>query len=374
MDRELFESLLYRDESETLDFKVEQYHFDKGTDDEKAELLKDLLAFGNAWRTTDAYVLLGVEEKRGGRSIVRGVSQHLLNRNLQQFVLSKTNRPLTFSYSGLKVEDREVGVLTIPVQERPLYLLKNFGRLQANVVYIRRSDATGIATPDEVFRMGRTFNLASKQPDLTWEFTDLEKRIKCGAKLDVVSQYALLPPLAVIPSYGSSSRSPLQTDLYPLVNRDYYKQLARWVNETMLLQPVGLMISNAATVSAENAVLTLEFESDRVVAMSESQMPIKPNRNGMPMIRTRRPPEPRRVEVDQFGAKYEIRCYMGTVQPGMTAWATEPFYLGARETTTIIVTATASADNLSIPQVSNAEIYVEAVAREISVKDLINFR
>jgi hypothetical protein len=40
--------LLYRRESETLDFKRDQYAFTKATDDQKAELLKDVMSFANA--------------------------------------------------------------------------------------------------------------------------------------------------------------------------------------------------------------------------------------------------------------------------------------------------------------------------------------
>src|ERR1039458_5748264 len=93
MDIDLLERLLYEEESETLDFKAQQYPFDGASDDQKSELLKDILAFANAWRRTDGYILIGVEEVRAGRSIVRGVATQLLNQNLQQFVTSKTNRP-----------------------------------------------------------------------------------------------------------------------------------------------------------------------------------------------------------------------------------------------------------------------------------------
>ena len=41
MNNELFERLLYEEESTTLDFKKEQYRFAKATDDEKSELLKE---------------------------------------------------------------------------------------------------------------------------------------------------------------------------------------------------------------------------------------------------------------------------------------------------------------------------------------------
>ena len=50
MDNGLFERLLYEEENVTLDFKSKQYHFAKATEDEKSELLKDILGFANAWR------------------------------------------------------------------------------------------------------------------------------------------------------------------------------------------------------------------------------------------------------------------------------------------------------------------------------------
>jgi hypothetical protein len=372
MDAQLLESLLYREESEALDFKRDQYPFDKASEDERAELLKDLLAFANAWRTTDAYILVGVEEVRGNRSIVHGVTQHLLNRNLQQFVHSKTNRPLSFSYSGVKLEGRDVGIVTVPVQDRPFYLVKDFGQLKANVVYIRRGDTTGTAAPDEVFKMGHAVGSARKEPALTWEFADLSNRVKRGAKAEITSQYAIVPPANTIPSYGQAAGAfSINVDL--LANRDYYVEIADWVDHTMLLEPLGLAISNAATVAAEEVVLTLEFNAAKVVAVGESDMPIRPSRERMTSFRPFRSPKPRRVEVSQFGDVYEVRAYMGTVQPGTTAWAAEPFYIGARETAAVRVTATASADNLGIPETSDAEITIKATPRKISVDDIVRF-
>jgi len=73
IDNELFERLLYEDESTTLDFKKEQYLFVNATENEKSELLKDILGFANAWRRVEAYILIGVEEVRGGRSNVIGI-------------------------------------------------------------------------------------------------------------------------------------------------------------------------------------------------------------------------------------------------------------------------------------------------------------
>jgi predicted HTH transcriptional regulator len=74
MNPALFERLLYEKESPTLDFKKEQYRFVKATDEEKSELLKDIIGFANAWRRRDAFILIGVENVLGGRKSVSGIA------------------------------------------------------------------------------------------------------------------------------------------------------------------------------------------------------------------------------------------------------------------------------------------------------------
>jgi predicted HTH transcriptional regulator len=154
VDSELIERLLYEEEGSPLDFKRDQYRFSGATDEERSELLKDILAFANAWRRDDAYILIGVEEVRGGKGTVHGVTEHLNDAHLQQFVNAKTQRPVEFAYRAVSYAGNQLGVLQIPLQERPIYLRNNFGRLRANVVYIRRGSSTAEATPDEVARMG----------------------------------------------------------------------------------------------------------------------------------------------------------------------------------------------------------------------------
>ena len=73
MTNELFEDLLTKEEGMMIDFKKEQYRFVKASDDEKSELLKDILGFANAWRRSKTYILIGVEEVRGGKSNVIGI-------------------------------------------------------------------------------------------------------------------------------------------------------------------------------------------------------------------------------------------------------------------------------------------------------------
>lgn len=64
MDTVKLESLLHLDESVTLDFKCEQYRFARATEEDKSELVKDILGFANAYRRSAAYILIGVKEVR----------------------------------------------------------------------------------------------------------------------------------------------------------------------------------------------------------------------------------------------------------------------------------------------------------------------
>jgi predicted HTH transcriptional regulator len=154
MNTTLMEELLNEDESSTLDFKRDQYPFEKASDEQKSELLKDVLAFANAWRRTDAYILIGVEDVKGGRSNVVGVTSHFDDASIQQFVNGKTNRPVTFSYEVFPFENVQVGIFHLPLQDRPIYLKKDFGKLKQREVYIRRSSSTDTADPDEIAKMG----------------------------------------------------------------------------------------------------------------------------------------------------------------------------------------------------------------------------
>ncbi len=91
MGRTVFEKLLYRGESETLDFKVDQYSFSGPgvTEEDKGELLKDILAFANAWRDTEAFILIGVHQGQGVKASPLGITRHLEDTALHQFTDSK---------------------------------------------------------------------------------------------------------------------------------------------------------------------------------------------------------------------------------------------------------------------------------------------
>ena len=153
-DSQILESLLYQPEGPALDFKEMQYRFNNANDHDKSELLKDILALANSWRLTTAYILIGVREVKGGRGKILGVNDHLDDAILHQFVNSKTQRPVQFSHQQFFIEGVEIDIIQIPIQDRPVFLTRPFGKLKANEVKVRDGSSTRNATPDEIAKMG----------------------------------------------------------------------------------------------------------------------------------------------------------------------------------------------------------------------------
>jgi hypothetical protein len=374
MDAELFDRLLYQTESEVLDFKADQYPFEVANDIQKSELLKDILSFANSWRRSDAYILIGVEEVRGGRSKVKGLSKQLLNRNLQQFVHSKTNKALTFSYEELQMEGHLVAAITIPLQDRPLYLRQDFGKLRANAVYVRRGDTTGEAPPDEVIKMGQASLSVDVQPSLSLDFAHLEERRILGKEVDLEPIELQMPEAGSIPDYGVRSRYGLMTvpDIGTGRNREYLREIAVYVADYGRFQPIGFAVENSSTAPALNVILRMRIPGDLVEIRDEDDMPDKPARTWL----TRVGPTPSRwrqteVQVSPRGDFFEVRIGLGTIQPGVTEFSKAPIFIGSPESYDITVDAMLSGDNVKIPVVQKVRFRAQVEKRECTAKDLM---
>ena len=255
MNNGLVERLLFEEESPTLDFKKEQYRFSKASEDEKAELLKDLLGFANAWRRSEGYILIGVEEVRGGRSNVTGIPavDHLDDHSLQQFVNRLTNCPVRFHYEAFRFEGKHVGIIRIDQQTRPIYLKRPYGKLEKHQVYIRRgtsTDPTNPALPEEVALMGR---MVEPEPaELVIEFAHIEREDSLGTKISFDTEFCEMPPEDDIPDFAPAGYNSLLGTLENPVNRtnpDYYRELAACEWSPQRTRPPLLRGSPAPTVA-----------------------------------------------------------------------------------------------------------------------------
>lgn len=98
MNDNIFQQFLYLSEGDSLDFKRDQYKISKSTDYEKSEFIKDILSMANAWRKTEAYIILGILENSNKPNELIGLNEHIDDATFQQMLNSKTNRTCHFSY------------------------------------------------------------------------------------------------------------------------------------------------------------------------------------------------------------------------------------------------------------------------------------
>ncbi|MGD9162364.1 MAG: ATP-binding protein, partial [Desulfobacteraceae bacterium] len=297
-----------------------QYPFEGASNDDKSELLKDILAFANAWRRSDAYILIGVDEVRGGRSSVVGVTTHLDDAKLQQFVNSKTQRPIHFSYQQSSLNNKDIGVLHIPPQERPVYLVKGYGKLEKQTVYIRRSSSTDIAAPDEIAKMGQAIvEGLDSLPLLELQFFDSECLTSLGNSIEVETVNLSLPEDFEIPDYGVM-RFPAGPNLYhtmPSVdkNRDYYRDTAVYLKKTMETSRLDFTVQNAGNVLARDVRIELNIpDPDRTLVFRDADdMPDEPSTSFL-LSRVTQPVLNPDINVQRAPDAHVITAQLGKIQ------------------------------------------------------------
>ena len=355
MNSELFEQLLYEDEGVTLDFKVGQYAFAGADAQQKSELLKDILGFVNAWRRAEAYILIGVREIRGGRSEVVGIAagEHLDDHSLQQFVNSKTNRPVRLSYEAFCFEGKQIGVVRIEEQERPVWLTSDYGKLKKDAVYVRLGSSTDPnrpATLDEITKM-----MEASKPQaamLEVQFAHVEKDVAIGTAIQIKEPFVEFPPEDEIPSLR-----PPQSHLPPqfaaiasfsqeTLNPDYYRKAAVFAHHQCNFRPIRFVIANCSEVPAEDVRLELELSTASGIEMleesqRETQFPERSRpypyavSSAWERMKFARPKIfDGVVDVTCNSDSIKIEVEYGKIQPGRQVW-TDKLFVACKESGTV---------------------------------------
>lgn len=243
--------------------------------------MKDILTFANGWRRADAYILVGVEERPGQKAEVIGIAAHLNDADVQQLINSKTNSPVEFSYTPTELEGKQIGVFRIPLQSRPKYLLKAFGGLTANTVYIRRGSSTDVAKPDEIARMGAS-TVEVDKAKLSLSFADASRRVTRPSPLHLDCLLLEMTDSDAIPDYDEE---PLRVGgvAYPggrHVNRDYFRELAEYTKAARLCTPLQFAITNEGGAVARDVRIELVCKGADLVAFDTISWPEIPKKIG----------------------------------------------------------------------------------------------
>ncbi|MHA6195665.1 AlbA family DNA-binding domain-containing protein [Pseudomonas wadenswilerensis] len=314
-DQELIQELLYRGEGSTLDYKVQQYPFSKANEEQKSELLKDILAFSNAWRTETAYILIGIKD---GTLDLVGVDEDIDDSRLQEFVNSKTNHPINFSYKTLIFNGIKLGLYTIPVQERPVYSKKKFGKVIQNVVYVRRGSATAIADPSEIAKMGAAAVYQEKTPETQ------------GPNFSVkVVGLDDLPHEEFLHKYDGFKLLPIEkyllisgADKYnqKTINEKFNKEMAVFLHESKSKTQIIFELTNYGDSVAQDVKLEISIPiNSGSTFKDEASLLKKPERmidkHSKPASLAIRDPRPQ-YKIETVAGEHILRFYLGKFQAG----------------------------------------------------------
>lgn len=370
MNIEQFEALLYQDESPILDFKRDQYPFQGESSEVKGEIIKDILAFANSWRRSDAYILVGVEEVKGGRSHVVGVHTHLNDNDLQQLVNSKTQRPVEFSYFAFRYHTWQVGIIHVPVQEGPLYLTKDFGCLSKNHVYIRRGSSTAIANPDEIAKMGKAAHLVSESPQLK-----LELAAPKGAFL--LGETTILEPIIYsIPFEQEIPDQRLGPGRFTTpsgTNQHYYRQRAVFIRDFARVQPLRLAVTNFGNATAHDVKLEVHISSSDLYVHDEYNKPTCPNLNPLLPVTIANGELPLKydVSVETVQNGWRVIAEFGKCQPKQTIITSSKLYIGASSSCEVILNSRLFSDELLDPVESSLVVRITVKREKLSMDYLL---
>ena len=374
---DFIEGLLFAHEGASLDFKREQYAFEGADKESKSELLKDVLAFVNAFRRADAYILIGVEEIRGGRSAVVGVRKHLDDAKLQQFVNSKTQFPVTFSYREASHDGLPIGVIHIPVQTRPVYATANYGKVTKELVYIRRGSSTGVAKPEEIMRMGPAPVDTAGQPTVTLHLVERGTGEALGDRVVVdQSTWFEVPPKEKLPDFRPGE--PVGTGRVRFVAHDlnansaFYRELAAFVQSAACF-PAALELENSSRAVIHDARLEIELaDPDRLYELLGSEdRPRMPDRNMMvSLTRAAGGMAPGDVFVRREGDVWKVECRFGKIQPRARVRLEEDLLVGSRSAQEVEIRGRVYGDNIVTPIPVGFILHFSSGLRRLTVQEI----
>jgi hypothetical protein len=367
MNDELFDRWLYESESDSLDFKREQYKFVGASDNEKSELLKDILAIANSWRRVDGYIVIGIEDRPVKPNILHGITNHIDDASIQQFIKSKVSGICKFEYKTFTntKDGRTYGIIRIPVQKRPIFIVKDYGRLKANTVYVRRGSSTDEAKPDEISKMGMDQYELITKPIVDIGFFDRSKGKMTGAEINFETTYFVI--LDKIPDYSENVYGFMPS---VTTNKAYYRNLVKYINFTSSFSPVYLAITNKGDKEAVNLRIEFEIFSSNAEILLDGEEIDVPKVDIMSNFRSVQQSLYRSsYSVDRQDDKWVIYNRFDRLHAKRTLYFNGTIYIQVKESDNITGKATVFFDGQSVPHEQELKIKVQCNRIELKWND-----
>jgi hypothetical protein len=350
LDPHLLETLLNMSESSVLDFKRAQYPFANADDNAKAEIVKDVLAFANAWKTADAHIVIGAEDGRGSRATVVGVTEHIDDASLQQLVNSKTNVPVEFSYLAATVDAKPIAIIRIAsAQQRPVFLRRSFGRLAADTVYMRQGSSTAVAKPDEIARMGAANVATPPEPDLSLALGDPVAHSLHPDPITITPRILVARPVPefIARMQAEDGARSLRATMRQMRGEPSSEQLAECRRNAALFTQLAFVLKNTGAVLLRDVRVEVAFPKRGGLTLRTEEPPPKPSLYGVSVLE-RISFAKSDMMVAERDDHVELTARLGKVQTGATVWS-DSFWIGGSEALAFDSTARVFSDDLSAP-------------------------
>ena len=364
MNDTLFERWLYESENDSLDFKRDQYKFSGASDNEKSELLKDIIAMANSWRRVVGFIVIGIEDRPEKPNILHGVTEHINDAKIQQFINSKVSGRCTFEYMTYTKDEKTYGIFRIPVQKRPLFLTRDYGKLKANVVYVRRGSSTDEAKPDEISQMGSDRYELETKANVEIGFFDRTRGHMLGQEIDIETTYHVI--LDDIPDYSKHVHA-----YFPSMTRsDYYRDCVNYIQFYSSFTPVNLAIINKGEREVVNLRVELEILSNKAVILLDGDEVDEPKSDLLSSIRpVHFTIHHSAYSIDRQGDKWVIYNGLDRLHAKRTLGLDGTIYIQVKESGNITGKATVFFDGQSAPYEQELKIIVNCNHLELYWED-----
>ncbi len=145
------ELISYHNEGEYVDFKREEYN-----ESNKANLIKDVLAFANADYDKDRYIIMGVYKTRDGDIELFETIAKYDSANIQQYIQAHIEPNLKIDYTPFNYEGKNLLILTIKSPNEQPYMIKKQVKFKGGAVLLNIGDC--------YYRNG-SFNIRAERKD-----------------------------------------------------------------------------------------------------------------------------------------------------------------------------------------------------------------
>ena len=378
-DIKLLNRLLYEKSSNVLIFRSHEYKLDVALALEKGQILKDIVSAANAWRRADTYILIGVEEDKGGKNKVLGVIEHLDEKKIIDFVNSKVQKPIIFSYKALTVDRKKIGMIHIPLQERPFFLKEDYANLKKYVIYIRRGDSVQEAETDEVVKI-KEYNQDNEKavPSFKVEFAHSSKKKPLGDHLKLKTFLIGIPDLKSLPDFSVTDTDHMLREFYycfPIqkINKNYYRELAEHYQKIGSMSLIDFCVINTGTDMARDVRIEINVEDPKkeYFCLEEFELPHRPEKiiglsNTKPLMVNINA----NIQVKWKSPFWIIKFFFKEVPSQKTVFTSGGIYLGGKTSMRLDMVVLLKARNLPQPIHFPLIIDIQTQKRKLE-KDII---